>query len=210
MNQRQSIGWKIDSLGYKVPNPDAVVAYLSCPTQYRINVNARPDMKNQFTDYDYGYMSDDGKYFHPEQVHATVVYDEDSTGYVNKFFVRGTTTEVKPVKMTKLVRPINGGKLGDDGKKEIVVGTTPTSAYALKSNPAIRFLKDQVVKYNGKYYIKGLEKSESAATAEVVELPQSWEVNDYLKADGTGVETRTVVDEGVSEYNKTRGPRIDG
>ena len=207
LNQRQSIGWKIDSLGYKVPNPDAVVAYLSCPTQYRINVNARPDMKNQFTDYDYGYMSDDGKYFHPEQVHATVVYDEDSTGYANKFFVRGTTTEVHPVKMTQLVKPINGGKVGADGKKEIIVGTLPTSAFSLKSSPAIRFLKDQVVKHtDGKFYIKGLA---GTPTAEVVELPQSWEVNDYLKADGTGVETRTVVDEGVTEYNKTGDPRID-
>ena len=205
LNQRQSIGWKVDSLGYKVPNPDAVVAYLSCPTQYKINVNARPDMKNQFTDYNYGYMSADGKYFHPEQVVQTVVYDGED-GYVNKYFVRGTTTEVEPVKMTKLVKPVNGGRLSDDGKKQVVVGTLPTSAFCLANNHEAKFLANQVAKHtDGKFYIKGLE---GTASAECVELPQSYEIN-YLKADGTGTETRTAVDEGVSEYNKTGDPRID-
>ena len=200
LNQRQSIGWKIDSLGYKVPNPDAVVAYVSCPTQYKINVNARPDMKNQFTDYNYGYMSADGKYFHPEQVMQTVADGEV------KYFVRGTTTEVSPVKMTKLVNPINGGRLDETGKKQVVVGTLPTSKFALKSDAEIRFLADQVVKHtDGKYYIKGLA---GVTTAEVVELPASFEI-DYLKADGTGTEVRTAVDEGVSAYNKTGDPRID-
>ena len=200
LNQRQSIGWKIDSLGYKVPNPDAVVAYVSCPTQYKINVNARPDMKNQFTDYNYGYMSADGKYFHPEQVMQTVADGEV------KYFVRGTTTEVSPVKMTKLVNPINGGRLDETGKKQVVVGTLPTSKFALKADASIRFLADQVVKHtDNKYYIKGLA---GVTTAEVVELPASFEI-DYLKADGTGTEVRTAVDEGVSAYNKTGDPRID-
>ena len=199
LNQRQSIGWKIDSLGYKVCNPDAVVAYVSCPTQYKINVNARPDMKNQFTDYNYGYMSEDGKYYHPEQVIQTV-YNGNVT-----YFVRGTTTQVSPVKMTKLVTPVNGGRLDDSGKKQVVVGTLPTSAFALKSNPAIKFLKDQVVESEGAYYIKGLA---GKAEAEVIELPASYNI-DYLKADGTGVETRVAVDEGISEYNKTGDERID-
>lgn len=200
LNQRQSIGWKIDSLGYKVPNPDAVVAYLSCPTQYKINVNARPDMKNQFTDYDYGYMGADGHYYHPEQVIQQVV------GNAVKFYVRGTTTEVTPVRMTKLVQPINGGRLDDTGKKQVVVGTTPTSAYALASNKEIRFLADQVVKHtDNKFYIKGLA---GVTTAEVVALPASFEI-DYLKADGTGTEVRTAVDEGTTVYNKTGDPRID-
>jgi hypothetical protein len=206
LNQRQSIGWKVDSLGYKVPNPDAVVAYVSCPTQYKINVNARPDMKNQFTDYDYGYMSADGKYFHPEQVVQTVVYDAGAATYVTKWFVRGTTIPVEPIKMTKLVKPVNGGKLSEDGKKQVVVGTLPTSAFCLKSNHEAKFLKDQVSKHtDGKFYIKGLE---GTASAECLELPQSYEIN-YLKADGTGTEVRTAVDEGVTEYNKTGDPRID-
>lgn len=200
LNQRQSIGWKIDSLGYKVCNPDAVVAYVSCPTQYKINVNARPDMKNQFTDYNYGYMSDAGKYYHPEQVMQQV-----SDGEV-KYFVRGTTTEVSPVKMTRLVKPINGGRLDANGKKEVVVGTLPTSAFALASNHAIKFLADQVEqRADGKYFIKGLT---GVTNAEVVALPQSYNI-DYLKADGTGTETRTAVDEGISEYNKTGDERID-
>jgi hypothetical protein len=125
-----------------------------------------------------------------------------------KYFVRGTTTEVSPVKMTKLVNPINGGKLDNTGKKQVVVGTLPTSKYALVSDPSIRFLADQVVEKSGKYYIKGLENGTNASTAEVVELPASFNI-DYLKADGTGTETRTAVDEGVSAYNKTGDPRID-
>ena len=202
LNQIQSIGWRIDSLGYKVPNPDAVVAYLSCPSQYKINVNARPDMKNQFTDYDYGYMGRDGHYYHPEQVIQQVVGNEV------KFYVRGTTTEVSPVKMTKLVQPINGGRLDDTGKKQVVVGTVPTSAYALAFNPEVRFQADQVqkgIENPTKFYVKGLP---DVSNAEVVELPQSFTI-DYLKADGTGTETRTAVDEGVSAYNKTGDPRID-
>jgi N4-gp56 family major capsid protein len=206
LNQRQSIGWKVDSLGYKVPNPDAVVAYVSCPTQYKINVNARPDMKNQFTDYNYGYMSADGKYFHPEQVVQNVVYDAAKADYVAKYFVRGTTVEVNPVKMTSLVKPINGGRLDENGKKQVVVGTLPTSAFCLKSNHEAKFLANQVAKHtDGKFYIKGLE---GTASAECVELPASYPIN-YLKADGTGYEERTAVDEGVSEYNKTGDPRID-
>jgi hypothetical protein len=160
LNQRQSIGWKIDSLGYKVPNPDAVVAYMSCPTQYKININARPDLKNQFTDYYYGYESTDGRYWHPEQVLQTVV-----DGAV-KYYVRGTTTEVSPVKMTKLVKPVNGGKIGTNGQKPLVTGTVPTTIFALKSNASIRFEKDKVVKHtDGKYYINGLA---GTAAAEVV------------------------------------------
>lgn len=206
LNQRQSIGWRIDSLGYKVVNPDAVVDYMSCPTQYKINVNARPDLKNQFTDYDYGFMANDGHYYHPEQVQQTVVYDSASSGYVTKYFVKGTTTEVNPVKMTKLIQPINGGRIDTNGKKNIVVGTVPTSAYALASNKEIRFLADQVVKHtDGKYYIKGLA---GTASAEVVALPATYTTT-VPKADGTGYETVTAVDEGVSDYNKTGDPRID-
>ena len=164
LNQRQSIGWKIDSLGYKVPNPDAVVAYMSCPTQYKININARPDLKNQFTDYYYGYESTDGRYWHPEQVLQTVV-----DGAV-KYFVRGTTIEVSPVKMTKLVKPVNGGKVKADGTKELVTGTVPSTTFALKSNTAIRFESDKVVKHtDNKYYINGLA---GTAAAEVVRVAE--------------------------------------
>lgn len=200
LNQRQSIGWKIDSLGYKVPNPDAVVLYMSCPTQYRINVNARPDVKNQFTDYFYGYMGSDGKYYYPEQVMQTVV-----NGAV-KYFVRGTTIEVSAVKMTKLVQPINGGRIDAAGKKPVQVGTVPTSAYCLKSDHSIRFTADQIVKHtDGKFYIKGLA---GTATAEVVELPETYTVT-VPTADGTGTETRTAIDEGVPLSNLTGDPRID-
>ena len=195
LNQRQSIGWKIDSLGYKVPNPDAVVAYVSCPTQYKINVNARPDLKNQFTDYYYGYMTTDGKYFHPEQVMQTVV-----DGAV-KYYVRGTTTEVSPVKMTNLVKPVNGGRIDANGKKHVVVGTTPTSAYALASDKSIRFLEEQVEFKSNKYVIKG-------TNVEVVPLPASYTTN-VIKADGTGSETVTAIDMGVSPANLTGDPNID-
>ena len=201
LNQRQSIGWKIDSIGYKVVNPDAVVDYMSCPSQYKVNVNARPDMKNQFTDYDYGYVDASGNYYHPEQVMQTVV-----SGAV-KYFVRGTTTEVSSVKMTALVKPINGGRIDTAGKKSVVEGTVPTAAYCLASNHAVKFLEDQVVKHtDGKYYINGMK---GTATAEVIRLPQTRSVTDYLKADGTGTETRTAIDEGTSPINKTGDPRID-
>ena len=207
LNQRQSIGWKIDSLGYKVPNPDAVVAYVSCPTQYKINVNARPDMKNQFTNYKYGYTTADGKhYYHPEQVMQTIFNGQPA------YFVKGTNIQVYETTMTELVKPINGGRIDNSGKKQVVVGTLPTSAFALASDKSIRFLADQIVKVKQtdgsyKYYIKGLENV-ATAEVEVLELPQSFSV-DYIKADGTGTEVRTAVDEGVSAYNKTGDPRID-
>lgn len=200
LNQRSSVGWKIDSLGYKVANPDAVVAYVSIPKMYKINVNARPDFKNQFTDYNYGYNDGAGNYYHPEQVMQTV------DGGAVKYYVRGTTTEVSPVKMTSLVNPVNGGRLGTDGKKVAVVGTLPTHAYSLKSDAAIRFLADQIVKHSdSKYYIKGLAGTSSA---EVLALPQTFNQN-MPTGDGQSIVTTTVLDEGVSEYNKTGDPRID-
>lgn len=211
LNQRQSIGWKIDSLGYKVPNPDAVVAYLSCPTQYKVNVNARPDVKNQFTEYKYGYMDNSGNYFYPEQVMQTVV-----SGAV-KYYVRGTTTEVHSVTMTDLVKPINGGRIDNtSGKKHVVVGTTPTSAYILKTSVGtatpIRFLADQVATgSDGKFYIKGFEAhsdTDVKAAAEVVALPQKF-TQSVPTADGTGYETVAAIDEGVSAHNLTGDPRID-
>lgn len=199
LNQRQSIGWKIDSLGYKVANPDAVVAYLSIPTQYRVNVNARPDFKNQFTDYYYGYIGKDGKYWYPEQVAEHVV-----NGAV-KYYVRGTTTEVTPVKMTKLVQPINGGRLQENGKQATVVGTVPTTFYALASNKEVRFGKEQIVKHSdGKFYIKGLAGTKSA---EVVALPVTYD-KALPTADGTEIKTVKVVDEGT-DVNITGDPRID-
>ena len=206
LNQRQSIGWKIDSLGYKVPNPDAVVAYVSCPTQYKINLNARPDMKNQFTDYDYGYVDANGRYFYPEQVMQTVVDGEV------KFYVRGTTTEVTSVKMSHLVKPVNGGRILPTGQKPMVVGTTPTSAFILKSSvetgTPIRFTAEQVVKHtDGKYYIKGLAGTSSA---ECTALPAVFDLADMPSADGTLIGTVDAIDEGVTEYNKTGDPRIDG
>jgi N4-gp56 family major capsid protein len=207
LNQRQSIGWKIDSLGYKVPNPDAVVAYLSCPTQYKINVNARPDVRNQFTDYKYGYMDGANNYFYPEQVMQTLVDGEV------KYYVKGTNVEVHSVKMTDLVKPINGGRIDNaTGKKHQVVGTTPTSAYILKKSVGtatpIRFLADQVVagtSDKSKFYIAGLAQSEAT---EVVALPQHFTQN-VPKADGTGYEDITVIDQGVPAYNLTGDPRID-
>lgn len=199
LNQRQSIGWKIDSLGYKVPNPDAVVAYMSCPTQYKININARPDLRNQFTDYYYGYESNDGVYWHPEQVHQTVV-----DGAV-KYYVRGTTIEVTPIKMTKLVKPVNGGRIGADGKRPVVTGTVPTTTFALKSNVNVRFEEDKVVKHtDGKYYINGLA---GTAAAELVKLPVVT-TGTVIKADGTGTETRSVLIDGEN-VNKTGDPTID-
>ncbi|MBO5434731.1 hypothetical protein J6A31_02770, partial [bacterium] len=199
LNQRQSIGWKIDSLGYKVPNPDAVVAYLSCPTQYRININARPDFKNQFTDYFYGYIDANGKYWYPEQVMQTV--ENGSVVY----YVRGTTTQVTPIKMSRLVKPINSGRYEANGGKALVTGTVPSTYYALATNPEVRFVKDQVVKHtNGKFYIKGLA---GTASAEVVELPVTYE-KVLPTADGTELKEQTVVAEG-EDVNKTGDPRID-
>ena len=199
LNQRQSIGWKIDSLGYKVPNPDAVVVYLSCPTQYKINTNARPDLKNQFTDYFYGYVDAEGRYWYPEQVMQTVV-----NGAV-KYYVKGTTTEVTAIKMSKLVKPVNGGRILESGKKAEIVGDVPTKAFALVGNPTIRFTEDQVI--SGKevveaggslpyglgedtYYIKGI--AASSATL-LVQLPV---VNG----------SQLIVGENV---NATGDPRID-
>ena len=211
LNQRQSIGWKIDSLGYKVPNPDAVVAYLSCPTQYKVNVNARPDVKNQFTNYKYGYMDASGNYFYPEQVFQSIGTDGNA-----HYYVRGTNIEVNSVTMTDLVKPINGGRVMGDGKKATVVGTTPTSAYILKKSvdtaTPIRFLADQVVKGtadSSKYYIAGLAQD---ANTECVPLIAGVK-NDFIvnvpKADGTGYENVTAIDEGVSAHNLTGDPRID-
>lgn len=200
LNQRQSIGWKIDSLGYKVCNPDAVVDYMSIPSQYRINVNARPDMKNQFTDYYYGYVDSAGNYFHPDQVIQTVV-----SGAV-KYYVRGTTTEVTAVKMASLVKPVNGGRIDANGKKAVVIGDVPTTQYALASNKAIRFLENQVVLHtDSKYYIKGLAGTSSA---EVVKLPVTVANTVVYKADGTGTENATGIVES-NEFNKTGDPRID-
>lgn len=166
LNQRQSIGWKLDSLGYKVVRPDAVVDYMSIPSQYKVNMNPRPDTKHQFTDYWYGYTSADGKYWHPEQVMPSF----DSASQTWKYFVRGTNIEAFPVKMTKLVKPINGGRILATGKKPVVVGNIPTVQFALVSNKEVRFVKEQVMKSakDNKYYIKGLE---GEASAEVVKLP---------------------------------------
>ena len=201
LNQRQSIGWKIDSLGYKVPNPDAVVVYLSCPTQYKINTNARPDLKNQFTDYFYGYMDDTGRYWYPEQVMQTVVNGEV------KYFVKGTTTEVTAIKMTKLVQPVNGGRFQANGQKAKVVGDIPTKTYALASNPTIRFTEDQVtqidVSGSHMYVIKGLE--DSGEQAKVVPLPVAY--NSANPTDTTAAKFDTIaVGENV---NLTGDPRID-
>lgn len=214
LNQRQSIGWKIDSLGYKVPNPDAVVAYLSCPTQYKVNVNARPDVKNQFTDYKYGYMDNAGNYFYPEQVFQSIGTDGNA-----HYYVKGTNVEVSSVTMTDLVKPINGGRIVTDsrghGKKAVVTGSTPTAAYILKSSQTsgtpIRFTADQVVEGTdenaGKFYIKGLV---GTAAAEVVALPATYTLNDVPTADGTGyVDGVIAIDNGVSAHNLTGDSRID-
>lgn len=205
LNQRQSIGWKIDSLGYKVPNPDAVVDYMSCPTQYKVNVNARPDLKNQFTDYYYGYMDAAGNYYHPEQVVQMAVWDSSSSTNVLKYFIKGTTTEVTAVKMTNLVKPILAGRTDANGKRPVVVGNVPTTKFALVSNHAITFMEDQVVLHtDSKYYIKGLA---GTAAAEVVKLPATYSTT-VVKADGTGTETRTAIIAGA-DVNNTGDPTID-
>jgi hypothetical protein len=198
LNQRQSIGWKIDSLGYKVANPDAVVDYMSIPSQYRVNVNARPDLKNQFTDYYYGYEDDNGNYYHPEQV----------VEFGGAYKVRGTNVDVHPIKMTKLVKPINGGRIDAAGKKVVVKGDVPTMQYALKANEAIRFLKDQIIKHtDNKFYIKGLE---GTAGAEVIPVKDVALAVNELKADGTGYEARTaVIEPAEGDVNKTGDKRID-
>lgn len=215
LNQRQSIGWKIDSIGYKVPNPDAVVAYVSVPTQYRVNVNARPDLKNQFTDYDYGFVDAAGRFYYPEQVVDMMKWNSTTSTNEVVHIVRGTDTEVKSVKLTSLVKPVNGGRVGTDGQKERVVGTLPQTAYILKSSldsssanygTPIRFMKDQIVKYNNKFYIKGLAGTTSA---EVVALPSTVPGLTMPKADGTENETVNAVDFGDTA-NNTGDPRIDG
>ena len=211
LNQRQSIGWKIDSLGYKVPNPDAVVAYVSCPTQYKVNVNARPDVKNQFTDYKYGYMDASGNYFYPEQVFQSIGTD----GNVH-YYVKGTNVQVTSVTMTDLVKPINGGRTMDDGTKARVVGTLPTSAYILKSSVGtatpIRFLKNQIVKGtedSSKFYIAGLAQSDSTEVVPLIDGVENHFKVEVPKADGTGKETVYAIDEGVSAHNLTGDSNID-
>ena len=143
-------------------------------------------------------MDNSGNYFYPEQVMQTVV-----SGAV-KYYVKGTNVEVHSVTMTDLVKPINGGRVVDDGTKAAVVGTTPTSAYVLKSSMStgtpIRFTADQVVPgtgsgNTGKFYIAGL--AESTAT-EVVALPATFKVGETI-----------AIDEGVSAHNLTGDPRID-
>lgn len=202
LNQIQSIGWKIDSLGYKVVNPDAVVDYMSIPTQYKINVNARPDLKNQFTDYYYGYMDANGNYYYPEQVAEAVI--DGSVAY----YVKGSNPLIKvnAVKMTKLITPVNGGRIDNNGKKTVVKGDVPTMQFALASNHAIRFLKEQVVKHtDGKHYIKGMA---GTSAAEVIALPTTVTVSE-IKADGTGTENRTAIIEGTPLSNLTGDKRID-
>jgi N4-gp56 family major capsid protein len=209
LNQRQSIGWKIDSLGYKVVNPDAVVDYMSIPSQYRINVNARPDLKNQFTDYYYGYVDPlTGNYYHPEQV----------VEFGGVYKVRGTNVTVNPIKMTELVKPVNGGRIDANGLKNVVKGDAPTMQYALASNKAIRFLKDQVVEGGhasdkGHFYIKGFEgnaTTRATSAAEVVAIEPNGVVfsSEEYKADGTGKESRTALVE-HGDVNKTGDGRID-
>ena len=201
LNQRQSIGWKIDSLGYKVVNPDAVVDYMSIPSQYRVNVHARPDLKNEFTDYYYGFEDDNGNYYHPEQV----------VEFGGVYKVRGSNVTVHAIKMSKLVKPINGGRIDANGNKNVVKGDIPTMQFALKSNETIRFLKEQVVHGTGanaaKWYIKGLADTASAEVIPVKDVAYS---SSELKADGTGTETRTVVIEPAEgDVNKTGDSRID-
>jgi hypothetical protein len=196
LNQRQSIGWKLDSIGYKVANPDAVQAYLSIPTQYRVNVNARPDLKNQFTEYDYGYVGTDGKYYHPAQVVQTVVWN--GTANVVKYLVKGTTTEVLPQSLTKLITPVKPGRIDAAGKNMVVKGDVPTSEFGLIGTGTtlilsptgfpILFDEAQIVKHtDGKFYIKGLA---GTASAEVIALPATATTTEVL-GDGTGTETRT-------------------
>lgn len=201
LNQRQSIGWKIDSLGYKVANPDAVVDYMSIPTQYRVNLNARPDLKNQYTDYYYGYKDAEGNYYHPEQV----------VEFGGAYKVRGTNIDVTPVKMTELVKPVNGGRIDAAGKKSVVKGDVPTLQFALKSNKTIRFLKEQVEHGTSgnaaKWYIKGLANT---AAAEVIAIEPSGVAfsSTEIKADGSGTESRTAIVE-HGDVNKTGDKRID-
>lgn len=209
LNQRQSIGWKLDSLGYKVPNPDAVVDYMSVPSQYRVNMHARPDLKNEFTDYWYGYVDNRGAYYHPEQVVESVAWDpaanEGNGANVVKYFVRGTTDEVHAVKMTKLVKPVNGRGLQSDGKVAKTTGTVPTTVYYLASNPEVRFLEGQVSKHtDGKYYIKGLA---GTASAEVKFGSEAYDKS-WPSADGSRMETRKTVSED-KQVNATGDARID-
>lgn len=200
LNQRQSIGWKIDSIGYKVVNPDAVVDYMSVPSQYKVNVNARPDMKNQFTEYDYGYIDANKNYYHPEQVIEAVV-----SGKIKHYakLANGNTVEVTPVKMTALVKAVNGGRIDANGKKSVVTGTVPTADYYLTGTDGtvVKFTEDQVVWDGSKYVIKG-------TTTTVYKMPVKYDIT-VPKADGTGTETRTAIDEGVSAANETGDPRID-
>ncbi len=204
LNQRQSIGWKIDSLGYKVVNPDAVVDYMSIPSQYRVNIHARPDLKNEFTDYFYGYAENQdgsGAYYHPEQVNE----------FGGVYYVKGTSKQVYPIKMSKLVKPINGGRIDANGKKNVVKGDVPTMQFALKSNKTIRFLKDQVEHGTdgnaAKWYIKGLANT-NAAEVEAIE-PNGVVFNSTeIKADGTGTESRKALVE-HGDVNKTGDDRID-
>lgn len=205
LDQRQSIGWKLDSLGYKVPNPDAVVDYMSVPSQYRINMHARPDLKNEFTDYWYGYEDANGNYYHPEQVIESVAWDATNEVNVVKYFVRGTTTEVHAVKMTKLVKPVNGKGIQADGTVAKTTGTVPTAMYYLVSNPEIRFLEGQVVKHtDNKYYIKGLA---GTASAEVKFGATPYD-KVWPSADGTKLETRKTISDD-KQVNATGDERID-
>ena len=188
LNQRQSIGWKLDSIGYKVANPDAVQAYLSIPTQYRVNVNARPDLKNQFTEYDYGYVAADGKYYHPAQVIQTVIWDGVAEANKVVYLVKGTQTEVVPQSLTKLITPVKPGRIDAAGKNMVVKGQVPTLEFALKTNVAVQFDEAQVVLHtDGKFYIKGLA---GTGSAEVIALPATATTTEVL-GDGTGTESRT-------------------
>lgn len=183
LNQRQSIGWKIDSLGYKVVNPDAIVDYMSIPSQYRVNVHARPDMKNEFTNYYYGYVDASGHYYHPEEV----------TEFGGVYKVRGTNVTVTAVEMSSLVKAVNGGRIDAAGKKSVVKGDVPTLQFALASDAQIRFLKEQVSLHSdSKYYIKGLE---GVSSAEVVAIEPNGVTftSEERKADGTGTESRTAI-----------------
>jgi hypothetical protein len=194
LNQRQSIGWKLDSIGYKVANPDAVQAYLSVPTQYRINMQNRPDLKNEFTDYDYGYVDASGTYYWPEQIVQTLFWN--GTANVVKYVVKGTTTEVTPQKLTSLIKPVVGGRVDAAGKNQVVFGDTPTKAFALASNKLVRFLEEQIVTHtDGKFYIKGLA---GTASAEVVELPITY-TGSVVKGDGSAFEDRTILVDKVED-----------
>ena len=75
----------------------------------------------------------------------------------------------------------------------VVKGQVPTLEFALKTNVAVQFDKDQVVQSEtagatfGKFYIKGLV---DVSSAEVVALPQIATTTEVL-GDGTGTESRT-------------------